>query len=139
VVNTYLDGGRVEEAEVVARRALDMAIELETNRGMCHYYLAQVQAVAGRTDPGAIPEAAKQLVRAFAANSFFREYYRGDPRFNLVRSRLEAELPRAEAAARAWAEVHRRKASAPVAQLTTALRAPRAASNRLIPQDEQPE
>src|SRR5262249_44410979 len=51
VANMYLESGRVEEAQGIARRALDVAIELERDRGMMHYQLAQVQAVAGRTDP----------------------------------------------------------------------------------------
>src|SRR5262249_42707920 len=140
VAIAYLDDGRVEEAGIVARSALDMAIDLEIDRGVSHYLLAEVQAVAGRTDPRAITEAAKQRSRAFVANQdYFRESYRRDPRFDPVRTRLEAELPQAEAAARAWAEVHGRKASAPVAQLTPSLRLPRAASNRLIPQEAQPE
>ncbi len=133
VANLYLEGGRVEEAQRIARRALDVAIDRNCARGMLHYQLAQVQAVAGRTDPGSLPEAAKQLSRAFLANPEYQEHYQDDPWFDPVRTRLNAILPQAEAEARS------RTAAAPTAQLAPSRPAPRAANRRLIPQDAQPE
>ena len=143
VANLYLERGRVEEARALARRDLDLAIDLKDDRGlsqyqgMSHYQLAQVQAVAGRTDPPAITEAAQQLARAFRAHPAYRQYYQRDRRFDPVRTRLDAALPPAEAKARA--EVQSRTATAPVAQRAPTRRSPRAASIWLIPQDAQPE
>jgi hypothetical protein len=131
--------GRVAEAQKLARRALDLVIELKLDRGRgaSHYLLARVHAVAGRTDPQAITEAAKQLCRAFLAQPVFREGYQRDRRFDPVRARLDAAMPQADAEARA--EVRRRRASAPMAQLAPTRRSPRADNMRLIPQEAQPE
>jgi tetratricopeptide (TPR) repeat protein len=139
LANISLDCGRVEEAQKLARRALDLAIELKLDLGcgVSHYMLARVHAVAGRTDPQAITEAAKQLSRAFLAHPVYREGYQRDRRFDPVRARLDAAIPQAEADARA--ELHRRRASTPMAQLAPTRRSPRADNMRLISQEAQPE
>jgi tetratricopeptide (TPR) repeat protein len=139
LANIYLDCGRVEEAQTLARRALDLAIDLQVDRGrgVSHYMLARVHAVAGRTDPPAITAAAQQLSRAFLAHPDYRKGYQRDRTFDPVRARLDAAMPPAEAEARA--DLRRRKASAPMVQLAPSGRSLRAASMRLIPQEAQPE
>ena len=98
MTSRYLMAGRFEEARMVARRAVDLAITLKItgNRGPCHYYLARVLAMKARSDPEFLQGAAEQLYLAIAANATFQEWYRQSADFDPVRGLIDAALKQME-------------------------------------------
>jgi serine/threonine protein kinase/tetratricopeptide (TPR) repeat protein len=97
MTNRYLIAGSFEEARMVARRAVDLAIMLRIPmRGSCHFYLARALAMKARSDPEFVQGAAEQLYLAIAANAGFREWYRQEGDFDPVRSPIDAALKQME-------------------------------------------
>jgi len=93
LADAYLRADCPEEARVVARQTLDIAIALKLHRGQCHFVLARVLAVLARNDPQQLKPAAQQLYRAIRANKYiYTRGYKRDPLFDPVRSQLDLEL-----------------------------------------------
>ena len=90
----FLGNGKVDEARMIARRTLDVAIAIEHPSYMAesHYHLALVYAVLARTDPNYIPPAAKELWWVFRANPLNVSNYAQNSEFDVVRGQLDAEL-----------------------------------------------
>jgi hypothetical protein len=108
----YLCAEMLPEARRVARAALDFSIFLKKDCGRSHFYLARVEAVAARTDPGLIEGASNQLFKAFQAHRDFQRWYQREDWFDPVRIAMDAELRRLAS----LDEARRRPASALVAQ-----------------------
>jgi len=89
-----LRNGKVEEARMIARRTLDLAIALGHPGSESHYLLARVYAVLARTDPEFIALAAKELWWVFSANTLNQSQYVQDSEFDAVRAQLDVELGR---------------------------------------------
>lgn len=95
----------IEEARTIGRRALDVAIKLELERGDLHYYLGQALASAGLNRPRFIDESAEQLFCAFVANEEYVNRYKNSDSFNPVRAQIDRALE---------SEMHRRGHSIPL-------------------------
>ena len=77
---------------MIARRALDLSIDLKYLCGESHYNMARACAVSGRTDPQFIGEAADQLFHALHANQAYQTQYEIDQTFDGVRTQMNAAL-----------------------------------------------
>jgi serine/threonine protein kinase/tetratricopeptide (TPR) repeat protein len=92
----YLDKGRVEEGQAMARRALNLAQRFERTSELSQICLARACAVAAGTDRRLLEEAADHLARVFATNpAYFRQKYDQEKKdFDPVRKELDALLLR---------------------------------------------
>ncbi len=91
--SAYLSQGKIDEARVLARRALDLAIAAKLPRGRCHYILARAYAMSSSSQPQLTDEAAKQLRNAFIAkSSYYRPLYESDTAFDSIRMKIELYL-----------------------------------------------
>ena len=86
--------GRIDEGRAIARRAVDLAIELGQPRGMSHYNLARACADSAAFGKKYVEQAAHQLYCAFVANPLYKNKYEDDPTFDPVRSSVDALLDR---------------------------------------------
>jgi serine/threonine protein kinase/tetratricopeptide (TPR) repeat protein len=92
VSRRLLREGNMEEAKIVARHALDLAIAVGCPSGESHYHVAQVYAVLARTDPEFIAATAKELWWVFRAHPLYRNKYLQNQAFDPVRAQVDAEL-----------------------------------------------
>jgi tetratricopeptide (TPR) repeat protein len=83
---------RADDAMSIARRALDLAIELDQPRGECHYALARAYAISGRIGATEIKETAHQLYFSFLAHPLYKYKYEQDTLFNPVRGLIDLML-----------------------------------------------
>jgi tetratricopeptide (TPR) repeat protein len=90
----YCRNGRLEEGRAIARRALDLDIELDQPRGMSHFNLARACAESARSDPTSpyVEEAANHLFRAFVAHPGYQAKYKHESTFDAVRVWIDASL-----------------------------------------------
>jgi serine/threonine protein kinase len=86
--------GLVDSAVNLGRKLVTLSGEVGLPRGQAYYYLARARAIAARSDPEQISEAAENLHYAVLAHPRFREWYRGDREFDPVRTRIDAALQR---------------------------------------------
>ncbi len=87
-------GGRVQEGQSLARRALEFANTLHQFRGATHFNLASAYAISARSDPQFVRLAAKELCRSLVAHPLYRDYYLVDPTFDAVRAQIDEEVQR---------------------------------------------
>jgi eukaryotic-like serine/threonine-protein kinase len=86
--------GKLDDGRAIARRAVDLAIELDQPRGMSHYNLARAYADSAALNRAYVEEAADQLFCAFVANPLYKEKYAHDDTFDAVRASIDAALAR---------------------------------------------
>ena len=72
VTPTLLKKGEVDKAISMARRGVEYADQIKQSQGESHYHLARAFAVAARSDPEQLQEAALHLHKA---RSYNREFY----------------------------------------------------------------
>lgn len=84
--------GLHHEALRLAAATLEASRAAELSLGRSHYTLAQVQAIAARTEDKWAAAAAANLRRAIAANHDFETWFIQDPAFNPIRSQIRALL-----------------------------------------------
>jgi len=84
--------GLRHEALRLAAEALEAARIAGLPQGRSYYTLAQVQAVAARTEDKWAAASAANLRRAIAANPDFETWFIQDPAFNPIRSQIRALL-----------------------------------------------
>jgi tetratricopeptide (TPR) repeat protein len=92
VIRDFLRNVKAEKARTIGRRALDLAISLNLDRGDLHYELGQALASAGLDRPRYIEEAAEQLYCAFVANAEYINRYKSNGSFNPVRAQIDRAL-----------------------------------------------
>jgi eukaryotic-like serine/threonine-protein kinase len=92
VIRDFLRNAKGEEARAIGRRALNLAINLNLDRGDLHYELGQALANAGLDRPRFIDEAAEQLFCAFVANDEYINRYNRSDSFNPVRAQIDRAL-----------------------------------------------
>jgi tetratricopeptide (TPR) repeat protein len=90
----YCFMGKLDIGRAIARRAVDLAIELDQPRGMSHYTLARALADSAKISRSYLVDAAEQLYCAFVANPLYQEKYTNDATFDGVRPALDAALSR---------------------------------------------
>jgi hypothetical protein len=86
--------GRTKEGQVIARRALDLALAADRPTGELHYTLARA-LVAGEANEDDIFKAAEHLFHAFVAHPpYFQAQYQRDATFNATRRQIDGILAR---------------------------------------------
>ena len=88
----YCASGRVKDGQMIATRALDLAIALDRPTGESHYDLARAYVFSADTGRKTLRKAANHLFRAFVTHPQYKQQYARDAAFNAVRARIDAIL-----------------------------------------------
>jgi tetratricopeptide (TPR) repeat protein len=106
-IRDFLRNAKGDEARVIGRRALNLAIaiNLQIGRGDLYYELGRAYASAGLDRPRYIEEAAELLFCAFVANREYIKKYKNNNLFNPVRAQIDRALKN---------EMHRRGHTLPL-------------------------
>ena len=91
-IRDFLRNAKGDEARMIGRRALNVAIKLKLERGDLHYWLGEAYAAAGLEKPRFIEEAAEQLFCAFVAHSEYINRYKSNKSFNPVRAQIDRAI-----------------------------------------------